>query len=92
MGHEGQGVGPALADTASISVRIAQPGGEESLNVAAAAAICLHASALLSAQAVAETAREAEAASGTVSPRSVQGFPRYNRRLSRINRTLKPPS
>jgi RNA methyltransferase, TrmH family len=27
------------------SVRIIQPGGEESLNVAAAAAICLHASA-----------------------------------------------
>jgi TrmH family RNA methyltransferase len=26
-------------------VRIVQPGGEESLNVAAAAAICLHASA-----------------------------------------------
>jgi len=26
-------------------VRIIQPGGEESLNVAAAAAICLHASA-----------------------------------------------
>jgi TrmH family RNA methyltransferase len=26
-------------------MRIAQPGGEESLNVAAAAAICLHASA-----------------------------------------------
>jgi TrmH family RNA methyltransferase len=26
-------------------VRIAQPGGEESLNVATAAAICLHASA-----------------------------------------------
>jgi TrmH family RNA methyltransferase len=27
-------------------VRIAQPGGEESLNVAAAAAICLHAAAV----------------------------------------------
>jgi TrmH family RNA methyltransferase len=27
-------------------VRIPQPGGEESLNVAAAAAICLHASAV----------------------------------------------
>jgi len=48
MGHEGQGVGTALAERASIAVRIAQPGGEESLNVAAAAAICLHASALLS--------------------------------------------
>ena len=45
MGHEGQGVGAALAERAAQAVRIAQPGGEESLNVAAAAAICLHASA-----------------------------------------------
>jgi len=45
LGHEGQGVAPALAGLAARSVRIAQPGGEESLNVAAAAAICLHASA-----------------------------------------------
>lgn len=45
MGHEGQGVGPALLARATQSVRIVQPGGEESLNVAAAAAICLHASA-----------------------------------------------
>ncbi len=45
LGHEGQGVTSALAARASVSVRIAQPGGEESLNVAAAAAICLHASA-----------------------------------------------
>jgi len=45
MGHEGQGVSPKLAEQAVLSVRIAQPGGEESLNVAAAAAICLHASA-----------------------------------------------
>lgn len=45
MGHEGQGVDDALAARASAWVRIAQPGGEESLNVAAAAAICLHASA-----------------------------------------------
>jgi TrmH family RNA methyltransferase len=45
MGHEGQGVSPQLADQAALSVRIGQPGGEESLNVAAAAAICLHASA-----------------------------------------------
>ena len=44
MGHEGQGVSPALEDTASLRIRIAQPGGEEPLNVAAAAAICLHAS------------------------------------------------
>jgi TrmH family RNA methyltransferase len=45
LGHEGQGVDPVLAAMAERSVRIAQPGGEESLNVAAAAAICLHASA-----------------------------------------------
>ncbi len=44
LGHEGQGVSEALAGLAAIHVRIAQPGGEESLNVAAAAAICLHAS------------------------------------------------
>lgn len=46
MGHEGQGVCQALMDRAVLTVRIGQPGGEESLNVAAAAAICLHASAL----------------------------------------------
>lgn len=45
LGHEGQGVQPALAQAAHSLLRIAQPGGEESLNVAAAAAICLHASA-----------------------------------------------
>ena len=46
LGHEGQGVDAALAARAALAVRIAQPGGEESLNVAAAAAICLHASAV----------------------------------------------
>ena len=45
LGHEGQGVSPELAALAGRWLRIAQPGGEESLNVAAAAAICLHASA-----------------------------------------------
>ena len=45
MGHEGQGVQAALFTAAQRCVRIAQPGGEESLNVAAAAAVCLHASA-----------------------------------------------
>jgi TrmH family RNA methyltransferase len=45
MGHEGQGVSPELEAMARLHVRIAQPGGEESLNVATAAAICLHASA-----------------------------------------------
>jgi RNA methyltransferase, TrmH family len=48
FGHEGQGVGAELASRASFSVRIIQPGGEESLNVASAAAICLHASAAAS--------------------------------------------
>ncbi|MDO9404652.1 MAG: RNA methyltransferase [Polaromonas sp.] len=46
LGHEGQGVGDELMRRAAVRVRIAQPGGEESLNVAAAAAVCLHASAL----------------------------------------------
>jgi TrmH family RNA methyltransferase len=46
MGHEGQGICAELMARASLKVRIAQPGGEESLNVAAAAAICLHASSL----------------------------------------------
>ncbi len=50
MGHEGQGVCAEVAEKAACSVRIAQPGGEESLNVAAAAAICLHASALSAAR------------------------------------------
>ena len=45
MGHEGRGVQVALLAAAQRCVRIAQPGGEESLNVAAAAAVCLHASA-----------------------------------------------
>jgi TrmH family RNA methyltransferase len=45
LGHEGQGVSDAVAARATLAVRIAQPGGEESLNVAAAAAICLHAAA-----------------------------------------------
>jgi len=46
LGHEGQGVSEALMAKASVFARIGQPGGEESLNVAAAAAICLHASSL----------------------------------------------
>jgi TrmH family RNA methyltransferase len=45
FGHEGQGVTAALAGRATHWIRIVQPGGEESLNVATAAAICLHASA-----------------------------------------------
>ena len=46
MGHEGQGVCDELMARAALHIRIHQPGGEESLNVAAAAAICLFASAL----------------------------------------------
>ena len=46
LGHEGQGLSAELLAAASQHLRIAQPGGEESLNVAAAAAICLHASAV----------------------------------------------
>ena len=45
FGHEGQGVSPELMARVEQKVRIVQPGGEESLNVATAAAICLHASA-----------------------------------------------
>jgi TrmH family RNA methyltransferase len=41
FGHEGQGVREELLERCELTVRIAQPGGEESLNVAAAAAICL---------------------------------------------------
>jgi TrmH family RNA methyltransferase len=36
-----------MLEKAAVSVRIGQPGGEESLNVAAAAAICLHASSVI---------------------------------------------
>ena len=45
FGHEGQGVSPALMARCALAVRIPQPGGEESLNVAAAAAVCLYESA-----------------------------------------------
>jgi TrmH family RNA methyltransferase len=42
LGHEGQGVDADLLARCQLSVRIPQPGGEESLNVAAAAAICFY--------------------------------------------------
>jgi TrmH family RNA methyltransferase len=42
FGHEGQGVSAALLARCALTVTIPQPGGEESLNVAAAAAICLY--------------------------------------------------
>ena len=45
MGHEGQGVAPVLEQRCAMTLRIPQPGGEESLNVAAAAAVCLYESA-----------------------------------------------
>ena len=45
FGHEGRGVSKNWVNFPIQRVRIAQPGGQESLNVAAAAAICLHASA-----------------------------------------------
>lgn len=51
FGHEGQGVSAELEALAQAQVRIPQPGGQESLNVAAAAAICLHASAVARLQA-----------------------------------------
>ena len=42
LGHEGQGVAPALLARCAQVLRIPQPGGEESLNVAAAAAVCFY--------------------------------------------------
>jgi TrmH family RNA methyltransferase len=45
FGHEGQGVSSEVQALCTTVLRIAQPGGEESLNVAAAAAVCLHESA-----------------------------------------------
>lgn len=45
FGHEGNGYSKRWSDDDCLKVRIRQPGGQESLNVAAAAAICLHASA-----------------------------------------------
>lgn len=46
FGNEGQGVSASLMQKAQRLIRLAQPGGEESLNVAAAAAICLYATAM----------------------------------------------
>ena len=42
LGHEGQGVDERLQQRCAMTVRIPQPGGEESLNVAAAAAVCMY--------------------------------------------------
>ena len=41
LGNEGQGVSEAVAQSTTLRVRIPMPGATESLNVAAAAAICL---------------------------------------------------
>jgi len=46
FGHEGRGHSPQWAEFNFQTVRIRQSGGQESLNVAAAAAICLHASSI----------------------------------------------
>lgn len=48
FGHEGQGIEPALLQRCALTVRIPQPGGEESLNVASAAAVCLYETSLRS--------------------------------------------
>ncbi len=45
LGHEGDGIAATLLNRCERTLRIAQPGGGESLNVAAAGAICLHESA-----------------------------------------------
>jgi TrmH family RNA methyltransferase len=45
LGHEGQGIAQSLLRRCSAQIGIPQPGGEESLNVAAAAAVCLYESA-----------------------------------------------
>jgi RNA methyltransferase, TrmH family len=45
LGHEGQGISATLLARCTQALRIPQPGGEESLNVAAAAAVCLYESA-----------------------------------------------
>jgi RNA methyltransferase, TrmH family len=42
LGHEGQGVDPELARLCTHTVRIPQPGGQESLNVSAAATVCFY--------------------------------------------------
>ena len=45
LGHEGQGIAAAVASRCTAMLAIPQPGGEESLNVAAAAAVCFYESA-----------------------------------------------
>ncbi len=45
LGHEGEGVSALVQSRCALALRIPQPGGEESLNVGAAAAVCLYESA-----------------------------------------------
>lgn len=45
FGNEGEGIAVAILRRCATTLRIAQPNGEESLNVAVAAGICLHQSA-----------------------------------------------
>lgn len=42
FGHEGQGVAAPLLQSCASTLGVPQPGGEESINVAAAAAVCLY--------------------------------------------------
>ncbi|HEU5293561.1 MAG TPA: RNA methyltransferase [Burkholderiaceae bacterium] len=42
FGHEGRGVTASLLQRCAVRIGIPQPGGEESINVAAAAAVCLY--------------------------------------------------
>lgn len=42
FGHEGQGVSGSLLSRCTHALRIPQPGGQESLNVVAAAAVCMY--------------------------------------------------
>lgn len=42
LGHEGQGIGASVQKCCTLQLAIPQPGGEESLNASAAAAVCLY--------------------------------------------------
>ncbi|MEI7737271.1 MAG: RNA methyltransferase [Betaproteobacteria bacterium] len=48
MGHEGQGLSASLIKRADALIRIIQTHGQESLNVAVAASICVYSSAIMS--------------------------------------------
>jgi TrmH family RNA methyltransferase len=47
MGHEGQGLSASLMQRADQHIRIIQTHGQESLNVAVAASICVYSSAIM---------------------------------------------